>query len=96
MYFMHAQKGEATRTQFRACKISEFSGGVPPDPPQAISAMASAFCICPGPFQSSRQPCWCPLFVNAHNFSEILRIWELCIMLYPHLHYTVCTSSDQR
>ena len=34
MYCMHAQKraSEAPRTHLRACKISKFPGGVPPDP----------------------------------------------------------------
>jgi len=41
MYCMDAQKGasEAPRTHFRACKISKFPGGVPPDPPHTIYSM---------------------------------------------------------
>ena len=35
LYVLYAQKGasEAPRTHSRACKISKFSGDVPPDPP---------------------------------------------------------------
>ena len=38
MYCMHAQKevSKAPRTHFRACKVSKFSGGVPPDHPRTV------------------------------------------------------------
>ena len=38
MYCVHAQRRDsgATRTHFRACRISKSPGGVPPDPPHTI------------------------------------------------------------
>ena len=38
MYCVHAQKRAlgTPRTHFRACKISKFRGGMPPDPPHII------------------------------------------------------------
>ena len=51
MYCMHARKGasEALRTHFRACKISKFSGRVPPDPPHTIYIMGPLFVFALGP-----------------------------------------------
>ena len=50
MYCMHAQEraSGSPRTHFRACK-SQFSGGIPPDPPHKIHIAGPNFCICPGP-----------------------------------------------
>ena len=45
MYNVHARKraSGAPRTPFRACKISKFSGDVPPDPPHTIHFVAPHF-----------------------------------------------------
>ena len=45
MYCVHAQKRASgvPRTHFRACKISIFLGGVPPDPPHTIHFVGPHF-----------------------------------------------------
>jgi len=49
---------EAHRTHFRARKISNCLGAcLPPDPSCIIYIMGLTFWICPGPPQSSQQPC---------------------------------------
>ena len=65
MYCMHARKraSEAPRTHFRACNISKLPGGVPPDPLTYVPHIY----ICPGPPQSSRQPCTYAPHVCAAN-----------------------------
>ena len=66
---IYAQKG--TWEALRACKISKFSGGVPPRPPS--HSMGPTFCICPGPPQSSRQPLL-PYLGSSYDFSNQQRI----------------------
>ena len=49
MYCVHARKraSGAPRTHFRACKISNFPGGVPPDPPHTIHFVGPHFLYLP-------------------------------------------------
>jgi len=46
---------------------SQFSGGVPPDPPHTTFIMSPTFCIYPGPLQSSQRPCF---YVNSWHSNE--------------------------
>ena len=62
MYCVHARKKASgaprPRTHFRACKLSKFPGGVPPDTLTQSILWGPTFCIClvPPP-QSSQRPC---------------------------------------
>ena len=45
MYCVHVRKraSGAPKTHFRACEISKFPGGVPPDPPHTIHFVGPHF-----------------------------------------------------
>ena len=63
MFCVDAQKGTsgAPRTHFRACKISKFYGGAPPDPLAPSVLRGRTLCICYAPPQSSWRPWhWSP------------------------------------
>ena len=57
---MHARKvvSKAPRIHFKACKnLKIFWGHTPRPPSHNLYSMGPTFCICPGPPQSSQQPC---------------------------------------
>ena len=78
-YCMHAHKGtwEVLRTYFRACKISKFSGGLPPDP---LTQYGAHFCICLGPPQSSRRP-W-PCQRTDHSLERLPWVTAVSILCF--------------
>ena len=51
MYCVHARKSAsgAPKTHFRACKISKFPGGMPPDPPHITHFVGPHFLYLPCP-----------------------------------------------
>ena len=62
LYVLYVQKGasEAPRTHSRACKISKFSGDVPPDPPCNLYYRPHFLYLTWAPPILSRQPCLPP------------------------------------
>ena len=66
------------RTHFRACKISKFPGGMPPDAPHTIYSMGPTFYICPGPPQPSQRPCQRSLHTALENHTRCCS-WVYCI-----------------
>lgn len=58
MYCMHVQKGasEPLRTHFKACEVSRFPGGMPPDPSHTIQVSLFVFAL--GPSNPLSGPGW--------------------------------------
>ena len=78
------------RAHFGSCKISKFLGGRPPDAPHTI--YSPTFYICPGPLQSSWQPCQHTLHTALENYTRccsLILSWVYCIRRVTYCVYLI-------
>ena len=84
----HEKASGAPRTHFRACKISTFPGGVPPDPPLLTQSILwdPTFCICPGASH--------PSILSAAQFSAVPFTVKMIHLKFGRKHVVCCVMSS--